>query len=50
MMGALTPWMTSHLFPIGSDDANVFRGQFGQALLALGLHQLGEVVHQDLNL
>lgn len=40
----------THLFPVGSDDADVAGGQLGEALLSLSLQQLGEVVDQSFNL
>lgn len=42
--------MRTHLFPVGSDYANVFAREFGETLLSLCFHQLGEVVDQDFNL
>lgn len=42
--------MRAHLFPVGGDDADVFRGEFGEAFLSLCFHQLGEVVDQNFNL
>lgn len=40
----------AHLFPVGSDDADVFWRKFGETLLSLCFHQLGEVVDQNFNL
>lgn len=40
----------THLFPVGGDYANVLWRKFGETLLPLCLHQLGEVVDQDFNL
>ena len=42
--------MQSHLFPVGGDDADVFGREFGEAVLSLCLHQLGEVVHDHFDL
>lgn len=42
--------MQTYLFPVGGDYANVFCGEFGETLLSLSFHQLGEVVDQNFNL
>ena len=42
--------LQSHLLPVGGDNADVPGRYGGQALLALGLQQLEQVVHQHLDL